>query len=110
MNKRLRKCDPYINGKVSKPSAGNYFIRKNPAIEKPFAKIAESNSKDVDRAVKAARKAFSSWSKVSASERAKTLLRIAETLQKNQKQLALINTLETGKPIRESNLVEIGVL
>ena len=108
MSKRLRKCDPFINGKVLRPTSGNYFTRENPATEKPFAKIAESSSKDVDKAVKAARKAFNSWSKVTPLERSKTLIRIAETLQKNQKQLALINTLETGKPIRESSLVEIG--
>ena len=104
----LRQCNLFINGKEVKPSSRKYFIRENPATEKDFAQIAESNAKDVDRAVSAARKAFGVWSKVPASERAKMLLKIAGVLAKNQKQLALLNTLETGKPIRESGLVEIG--
>ena len=108
MNRRLRKCDLFINGKIIKPNNGKYFIRENPATEKPFAKIAESNKKDVDKAVKAAKKSLISWSKIPASERAKYLLRISEQLKNNQEKLALINTLETGKPIRESSLVEIG--
>ncbi len=104
----LRKCNLYINGNVVKPSNNNYFIRENPATEKDFALIAESSKKDVDKAVNAAKKSFISWSKVPPSERAKVLLNIAGILSKNQKQLSLLNTLETGKPIRESGLVEIG--
>lgn len=108
MSSKLRVCNPFINGKEQKPAGGNYFTRENPATEKPFAKIAESQPKDVDKAVKAAREAFVKWSKLPASERAKHLLNIAETLQKNEKKLSEINTLETGKPVRESSLVEIG--
>ena len=104
----LRKCNLFINGREEKPSSENYFIRENPATEKDFAQIAESNKKDVDRAVSAAKISFGAWSKVPATERAKMLLKIADVLAKNQKQLALLNTLETGKPIRESSLVEIG--
>jgi len=104
----LRKCDLFINGKVVKPSSRKYFLRENPATEKGFAQIAESNHKDVDKAVSAAQKSFKSWSGVPASDRAKVLLNIAGILNKNQKNLALINTLETGKPVRESGLVEIG--
>ena len=104
----LRKCDLFINGKVVKPSGRKYFLRENPATESPFAQIAESNRKDVDKAVSAAEKSFNSWSKVPASDRAKVLLNIADILGKNQKKLALLNTLETGKPVRESGLVEIG--
>lgn len=108
MGNALKKCNLFINGKETKPSSGKYFIRENPATEKPFAKIAEANKKDVDKAVKAARRAFKSWSKIPASDRAKYLLNIADKIKENQKKLALINTLETGKPIRESILVEIG--
>lgn len=104
----LRKCNLYINGKVVKPSNNNYFIRENPATEKDFAQIAESSKKDVDKAVIAAKNSFTSWSKVPPSERAKVLLNIAGILNKYQKQLSLLNTIETGKPIRESGLVEIG--
>ena len=104
----LRKCNLFINGKVVKPTGGNYFVRENPATEKDFAQIAESTKKDVDKAVSAAKKSFTTWSKVTPSDRAKVLLNIAAVLGKNQKSLAHLNTLETGKPVRESGLVEIG--
>jgi len=104
----LRKCNLFINGRVVKPSGGKYFVRENPATETGFAHIAESNKKDIDKAVGAAKKSFTSWSKVTPSDRAKVLLNIASILTKNQKNLSLLNTLETGKPIRESSLVEIG--
>jgi acyl-CoA reductase-like NAD-dependent aldehyde dehydrogenase len=83
-------------------------VRENPATETGFAHIAESNKKDVDKAVGAAKKSFTSWSKVTPSDRAKVLLNIASILTKNQKKLSILNTLETGKPVRESSLVEIG--
>ncbi len=104
----LRKCNLFINGKVVKPTGGNYFVRENPATENDFAQIAESSKKDVDKAVSAAKKSFTTWSKVTPSDRAKVLLKIAAVLGKNQKSLAHLNTLETGKPVRESGLVEIG--
>ncbi len=104
----LRKCDLFINGKVVKPTGRKYYLRENPATEAGFAQIAESTGKDVDKAVSAAKKSFKTWSRVPASDRAKVLLNIADILNQNQKKLALLNTLETGKPIRESGLVEIG--
>lgn len=104
----LRKCNLFINGRVVKPTGSNYFVRENPATEKDFAQIAESSKKDVDKAVSAAKKSFTTWSKVTPSDRAKVLLNIAAVLGKNQKSLAHLNTLETGKPVRESGLVEIG--
>lgn len=108
MSAKLRKCDLLINGRVVKPETGSYFTRENPATEKPYAAIAESGYKDVDRAVKAARKAFKTWSGKTALERSKIMLSIAGIIQKNQDKLAMINTLETGKPLRESKIVEIG--
>ncbi len=104
----LKKYNPFINGKEVKPSGGKYFVRENPATEEELARIAEGNEKDIDRAVNAARKAFKGWSNVTASERSGILLRIADVLGKNQKRLALLNTLETGKTIRESIAVELG--
>ena len=78
----LRKCDLFINGKVVKPTSKKYFLRENPATEAGFAQIAESTSKDVDKAVSAANKSFTNWSRVPASERAKMLLNIADILNK----------------------------
>lgn len=104
----LKKYNPFINGKEVKPKAGRYFTRENPATEKELAQIAEGNEKDIDRAVSAAQKAFKKWSDTTFSERSGIILKIAEELKKNQKRLSLLNTLETGKTIRESSLVEIG--
>lgn len=104
----LKKYNPFINGKEVKPTAGRYFTRENPATEKELAQIAEGNEKDVDRAVNAAQKAFKKWSEATFSERSRIILKIAEELGKNQKRLSLLNTLETGKTIRESSLVELG--
>lgn len=108
MSEKLLKCNLFIDGREEKPLSGKYFTRENPATEIPFAEIAEADKNDVDKAVKSAKKAFEKWSKVPATERAKFALKIADKLADNQNNLALLNTLETGKPIRESSLVEIG--
>ena len=92
----LRQCNLFINGKEVKPQSRNYFIRENPATEKDFAQIAESNKKDVDRAVSAARKAFGAWSKVPATERAKMLLKIADVLAKKPKTACTIKYTRDG--------------
>ena len=102
------KCNLFIDGGEKRPASGSYSIRENPATEKPLAEIAQGGEEDVDAAVRAAERAFSSWSKLAASERAKHLLRIAQALSDNRDKIALINTRETGKPIRESVAVEIG--
>jgi len=83
-------------------------MRENPATEEPFAEVSEAGVEDVDRAVQAAKHAFEKWSKTQASERIGYLRLIAEQLDKNRESIALTNTLETGKPIRESRLVEVG--
>jgi len=106
--KKLRKYGLFINGKEVRAKGGKTYIRENPATEEPFAEIAEAQKDDVDKAVKAAAKAFKTWSKMPVSERVKYVHKIAEIIEKNREKIALTNTLETGKPIRESRLVEIG--
>ncbi|MEM7008393.1 MAG: aldehyde dehydrogenase family protein [Thermodesulfobacteriota bacterium] len=108
MATRLRKYGLFINGKEVSAKGGKTYIRENPATEEPFAQIAEAQKQDVDKAVKAAGKAFESWSKLPVSVRVKHVLNIAQALDKNKEKIALTNTLETGKPIRESRLVEVG--
>ena len=108
MAKKLRKYGLFINGKEVRAKGGKTYIRENPATEEPFAEIAEAQKDDVDKAVKAAAKAFKTWSKMPVSERVKYVHKIAEIIEKNRERIALTNTLETGKPIRESRLVEIG--
>ncbi|MEY4603001.1 MAG: hypothetical protein RIT43_293 [Bacteroidota bacterium] len=99
--------DLYIDGKWVKPASGNYFETVNPANEKVLAKIAHGNAQDVDKAVKAARKAFKEWSKLSGSERAKYLFRIARLMQERAREFAVIETLDAGKTIRESRDIDV---
>ena len=102
------KCALFIDGGEREPQSGTYSTRENPATEKPFAQVAQGGPEDIDAAVRAAERAFPKWSRLPASERAKYLLRIAQVLSDNRDKIALVNTRETGKPIRESAAVEIG--
>ena len=98
----------FINGKFVAPKSGKYFSTINPATGKPLSKIAEANSVDVDLAVGAARTAFSKvWSKMPAAERGKYLFRIARILQERAREFAVLETLDNGKPIRESRDTDI---
>jgi len=100
--------DLYINGKWEKPSSGKYFDSINPANEKHLAKIAHADQTDVDKAVKAARNAYKNvWSKLPGSERTKYIYRIARIMQERARELAVIETLDGGKPIRESRDIDI---
>ncbi len=102
------KYDLYINGKWEKPSSGKYFDSTNPATEEKLAQIAYANDKDVDKAVRAARSAYSKvWSKLSGAERGKYLYRIARIMQERARELAVIETLDGGKPIRESRDIDV---
>ena len=102
------RCDLFIDGGEREPQSGAYSVRENPATEKPLAEVAQGGPEDIDAAVRAAERAFPKWSRIPASERAKYLLRIAQILSDNRDAIALVNTRETGKPIRESAAVEIG--
>lgn len=108
MSNKLRKYGLFINGKETDSVSGKTYIRENPATEEPFAEIAEAQKEDIDKAVKAAQSAFDKWSKTPVYERGRLIRKIAELLEKHGEGIALTNTLETGKPIRESRLVEVG--
>jgi aldehyde dehydrogenase (NAD+) len=97
----------FIDGKWVAPSSGKYFPSINPADESHIADISHANEKDVDLAVRAARKAFPSWSALAPSERAKYLFRIARIMQEKSRELAVIETLDGGKPIRESRDIDV---
>lgn len=102
------KYDLFIDGKWIKPSNNRYFDTINPANEEKLAQIAWASENDVDLAVKAARKAYVEvWSVMKASERAKYIFRIARLMQEHAKELALIETLDGGKPIRESRDIDV---
>ena len=97
----------FINGKWTKPKSGKYFKTTNPSNEKVIAKVAEANEADVDAAVSAAEKAFKGWSSISGKERGKYLFRLARLIQEKARELSVIETLDGGKPIRESRDIDI---
>ncbi len=98
----------YIDGKMVEPSSGRYFPTVNPATEAVLTEIAEATEKDVDRAVQAARKAYEKvWSKLSGRERGRYLFRIARIIQERAREFAVLETLDNGKPIRESRDIDI---
>lgn len=98
----------FINGKFVAPKSGKYFSTINPATEKSLSKIAEASAADVDLAVQAARGAYSKvWSKMPPAERGKYLFRIARILQERAREFAVLETLDNGKPIRESRDTDI---
>ena len=99
--------DLFINGEFIKPDSKKYFKSINPATGEVIARISEANKKDVDLAVASARKAFASWSKIEPKERAKYIFRIARMIQERAKEFAIIESIDGGKPIRESRDVDI---
>ena len=98
----------YINGKWVKPSSKKYFSSSNPHDEEHIADVSKANAKDVDLAVQAADQAFNGvWSKISAAERGKYIFRIARLMQEQARELAVIESLDSGKPIREARDIDI---
>ena len=98
----------FINGKFEKPASKKYFATINPATEEHLSEVADANAVDVDKAVKAARNAYDkTWSKMPAKERGKYIYRIARMIQERARELAVIETLDGGKPIRESRDIDI---
>lgn len=98
----------FINGKFVAPQSKKYFDTINPAKETRIASVAEASQADVDAAVKAARTAYDKvWSKMPARERGKYIYRIARIMQERARELAIIESLDGGKPIRESRDIDV---
>lgn len=97
----------FIGGKFIKSKTGSNYKTINPATEEVLSEIVEASEKDVDDAVKAARKAFKSWSKLPGSERGKYLYRLARIIQERSRELAVLESMNNGKPIRESRDIDI---
>jgi aldehyde dehydrogenase (NAD+) len=103
-----KEYDLFIGGKFVKSSGGEKFDSINPANESVVAKITEATDADVNKAVKAARSAFEGpWGKMSGSERSRYLFRIARMIQERARELAVLESLDGGKPIRESRDVDV---
>lgn len=102
------KYDLFINGKFVPSSGGKTFNSINPANEKTIAKVADANKADVDKAVKAARNAYEkTWSKMAPKERGEYVYRIARLLQERGREFSVIESMDGGKPIRESRDVDV---
>lgn len=103
-----KRYELYIDGKFVVPDSGKYFQTINPATEKVIAEVAYGSESDVDKAVKAARKAYENvWSKLTARERGKYIYRIARMMQERARELAVVESLDAGKTIRESRDVDV---
>ena len=97
----------FINGEFIPPVDGNYFETINPADDQVISKIAEASDEDVDKAVVAAEKAFKKWSEMPGKERGKYIFRIARLIQERAREFSVIESLDGGKPIRESRDIDI---
>jgi aldehyde dehydrogenase (NAD+) len=98
----------FIDGRWSAPESGTYFETVNPANETTLARVAYANAVDVDRAVRAARKAYDKyWRKLKPADRAKYVYRIARAITERSRELAVLETMDGGKPIKESRDFDI---
>jgi aldehyde dehydrogenase (NAD+) len=97
----------FIDGKFTDTADGHAFKTISPATEEVLAEVTEAGPEDVDRAVRAARKAYEPWSALAPAQRSKYLFRIARIIQERARELAVLESLDNGKPIRESRDVDL---
>jgi aldehyde dehydrogenase (NAD+) len=98
----------FIDNEFVSPEKGRYFDTVNPATEEKLSRVAEASEADVDRAVRAAREAYrKTWSKMKPAERGKYIFRIARIIQERAREFSVIESLDGGKPIRESRDIDI---
>ncbi len=97
-----KKYSNYIGGKFVDPKSKTYFNTVSPATEEILAKVPLSNEQDVNSAVKSARSGFETWSKLSPHQRSRYLFKIARLIQERSREFAVLESLDGGKPIKES--------
>lgn len=103
-----KRYDHFINGEFVKPASGKYFPTISPSTDKQLAEVALGDAKDIDKAVKAARNAYNKvWKRMAPAERGKYLYRIARIIQERARELAVIESMDGGKAIRESRDVDV---
>ena len=102
-----RRFGHFINGDWQAPAAGSYFETADPSSGEKLATVAQGSAEDVDRAVKAARSALPEWQALTPHARARYLYALARQVQKHSRWLAVLETLDNGKPIRESRDIDI---
>src|SRR5438874_1981012 len=106
---RVKDQPLFIGGKWLDSASGKTFSTTNPATGETICQVAEGDKADVDLAVKAARKAFEEgpWHKMNASDRGRLLNRLADLIEQNQEELAALETLDNGKPYRDSLMIDV---
>ncbi len=102
-----QKYDNFIGGKWVAPVAGRYFNNVSPITGKPFCQVAQSDAADVNLALDAAHAAQVKWGKTSAAERSGILLKIADRMEQNLELLAIAETIDNGKPLRETMAADL---
>jgi len=103
----MEKILNYIGGKLVEPFSGKYLDNVDPSEGKVYSRVADSDERDVNEAVKAAREAFPSWSKISTEERCKILLKVADLIDRDLEKLALAESIDNGKTVKLAKTVDI---
>ncbi|WIV60932.1 aldehyde dehydrogenase [Amycolatopsis nalaikhensis] len=101
------RYDHYIGGEYVPPASGQYFENPTPVTGKTFCEIARGNADDVEKALDAAHGAAPAWGRTSIEERANTLLKIADRMEQNLEAIAVAESWENGKPVRETLAADI---
>ena len=107
LDRHSRRFGHFINGTWVQPSAGQFFDTNDPSTGEKLASVSQGSAADIDAAVKAARAAFPKWQSLSPHARARYLYALARQVQKHSRLLAVLETMDNGKPIRESRDIDI---
>ena len=107
LDRHHRRFEEFIGTAWVKPASGDYQATSDPSTGETIAEVAKGNRDDVDAAVAAARRAFPAWQALSGHERARYLYALARQVQKHSRRLAVLETMDNGKPIRESRDIDI---
>jgi aldehyde dehydrogenase (NAD+) len=107
LERHHRRFEEFIGGAWVKPASGEYQTTSDPSTGDTLAEVAKGNIYDVEAAVAAARKAFPGWQALSGHERARYLYALARLVQKHSRRLAVLESMDNGKPIRESRDIDI---
>ncbi len=105
----MRRYDLFKNGRLCASISGGYFESVNPSCGEPFAYVADARIEDMQEAISSARKAFDggSWSRISIKERGQYLVKIADLIRENAHELAELETLDTGKTIKQTTFIDV---
>ncbi len=107
LDRHSRKLGHFIGGAFRPPAEGVYFDTVDPSTGEPLASVARGSAADIDAAVKAARRALPEWQRLTPHARARYLYALARQVQKHSRRLAVLETMDNGKPIRESRDLDI---